>query len=47
MNALKNELQAANVYVSYRGNAVRIAPNVYNDAADLEQLVAVFKSVYK
>ena len=47
METLKKELIAANVYVSYRGNAVRVSPNVYNDVRDLERLVAVFEGVRK
>jgi hypothetical protein len=31
------------VYVSPRGEVLRVSPNVYNDTADLEALSAVFE----
>ncbi|RNC85825.1 MAG: aminotransferase class V-fold PLP-dependent enzyme [Balneola sp.] len=39
MADIKNRLQEANVFVSYRGDAVRISPNVYNETADMDLLV--------
>jgi selenocysteine lyase/cysteine desulfurase len=33
------------IYVSYRGNAIRVSPNVYNDAADMNKLVKVLKRI--
>ena len=39
MDALKQALGARNVVVSFRGNAVRVSPNVYNDAGDVARLV--------
>ena len=39
--ALQQRLKAHNIYVSVRGGFVRIAPNVYNDASDLDALTAV------
>ena len=47
LEQLKKEAQAANVFVSFRGNAVRISPNVYNDEHDFEKLLLVLKSVLK
>ncbi len=44
MNALKEKLQSRGIFVSYRGDAVRVSPNVYNSWDDLERLVQVFKS---
>lgn len=38
MDKIKTRLQAANIFVSYRGNAIRISPNVYNDKEDLSTL---------
>ncbi|MDX1676009.1 MAG: hypothetical protein R3314_14540, partial [Longimicrobiales bacterium] len=38
--ALKAELDRRRIYVSLRGSAVRVSPNVYNDAADLGALTA-------
>ncbi len=40
LDTLKRRLEAERVYVSVRGDAVRVAPNVYNDAADLAALRA-------
>ncbi len=41
---IKAELEKNNVYVSIRGNAIRIATNVYNNQADFEKLVGSLKS---
>lgn len=38
MDEIKARLQAENIFVSYRGNAIRISPNVYNDKEDLSTL---------
>ena len=38
---LQEKLKEKNVFVSLRGDFVRIAPNVYNEAADLQALTAV------
>jgi selenocysteine lyase/cysteine desulfurase len=37
-------LAAARVYVSIRGDCIRIAPHLYNDASDIERLFAVLQS---
>jgi len=42
MEVLKSAIAAANIYVSFRGNSMRIAPNLYNDARDFERLLNVF-----
>jgi len=42
---LRDRLAADRVYVSVRGNAVRVAPNVYNTMGDVERLLAAFRSV--
>lgn len=39
---LKQEISAKNIFVSYRGNAIRVSPNVYNTVEDLEKLVSCF-----
>ena len=39
MEDLKKRLQQAGVFVSYRGEAIRISPHVYNTKADLEFLL--------
>lgn len=36
--ALQQQLKAHHIYVSVRGGFVRVSPNVYNDAADVEAL---------
>lgn len=41
MDSIKARLQEANIFVSYRGDSIRVSPNVYNDAADMEKLVEV------
>lgn len=41
---LKAALGAARVMVSFRGDAVRIAPHVYNTPEDIGKLVEVFRS---
>ncbi len=40
-SVLQQNLKARNVHVSVRGDFVRIAPNVYNDAADVAALTEV------
>lgn len=36
--SLKEELPQHNIHVSFRGNNMRIAPHIYNDAADIDRL---------
>ncbi len=40
---LKEELNQHRIIVSFRGDAIRISPNVYNSQADLEALVSVLR----
>ncbi len=42
---LRDRLAADRVYVSVRGDAVRVAPNVYNTMEDIERLLRAFASV--
>ena len=44
MEKLKEKLDQANIFVSYRGDAIRVSPNVYNDSKDLDKLVQVLTS---
>jgi selenocysteine lyase/cysteine desulfurase len=44
MNEIKAKLQSKNIFVSYRGDAIRVSPNVYNDTEDLNKLVDVLTS---
>ena len=41
--ALHADLQRANVAAALRGSALRVAPNVYNDGADVEALMNVLR----
>lgn len=43
LSELKNRVIKNNIFVSYRGNAVRVSPNVYNTEEDLMKLVACFR----
>jgi len=38
---ITNELHEQRVYVSLRGNKLRISPHLYNSAADIERLFAL------
>jgi len=38
-------LAAENVYVAPRLGRLRISPHVYNDEADVDRFVAVFRSI--
>lgn len=42
---LKQQLQDQKVYVSYRGDAIRVSPHLYNDATDMDRLVACLQTV--
>jgi selenocysteine lyase/cysteine desulfurase len=42
MKLLKENISNKNIFVSYRGQAIRIAPNVYNTKEDIEKLVSCF-----
>lgn len=44
MEKLKSALENERIFVSYRGDAIRISPNVYNDSDDLATLVNVLTS---
>ena len=41
---LHASLQSAGVFASLRGSALRVAPNVYNDAGDVDALVQVLRA---
>jgi selenocysteine lyase/cysteine desulfurase len=43
MEKVKASLLKNKIFVSVRGNAIRVAPNVYNDEKDLQKLVRVLK----
>jgi selenocysteine lyase/cysteine desulfurase len=42
MELLKKKISNKNIFVSYRGEAIRISPNVYNKKEDIEKLVSCF-----
>ncbi|HEX6982909.1 MAG TPA: aminotransferase class V-fold PLP-dependent enzyme [Balneolaceae bacterium] len=42
---LQQELGKRNIYVSVRGSAIRISPNVYNDEADVEALLEILNDL--
>ncbi len=44
---LKNEFDKQKVYVSFRGQAVRVSPHIYNNTKDLEKLVSCFERAKK
>ncbi len=39
---LKAKLKQENIMISFRGNAMRVSPNVYNDTADFDRLIRQF-----
>ena len=41
---LKDDLAARNVFVSIRGDSVRVAPHVYNEAKDFEMLIGALRA---
>lgn len=45
MKKLQEHLQREQVLVSVRGNSVRIAPHLYNEAEDMQKLLACFQAV--
>jgi len=47
MNELKAKLLESNIIVSYRGDAIRVSPNIYNDSNDLNKLVQALTSNYQ
>lgn len=42
LEKLKSEFSAKNIFVSFRGNAIRISPNIYNTEEDFERLLECF-----
>ena len=45
LDKLKTRFKENNIYVSFRGDAIRISPNVYNNEEDFDKLVACFTSI--
>lgn len=46
LDVLKQQFAKEQVVISYRGNAIRMSPNVYNEAADFDKLLKCFKAAY-
>ncbi|MGV8879582.1 MAG: aminotransferase class V-fold PLP-dependent enzyme [Sphingobacteriaceae bacterium] len=44
INHLRKKLEEEQVYVSFRGGGIRIAPHLYNDLADIQKLFSIIKS---
>ena len=42
---LKTKAKAKNIFLSFRGNAVRIAPHLYNSENDFDKLVILLKEI--
>jgi selenocysteine lyase/cysteine desulfurase len=47
IDAVKYSLLKNNVHVSFRGDAIRVSPNVYNDEQDLLKLSKILRSLPK
>lgn len=45
LEKIKESLLKHNVYVSFRGNAIRVAPNVYNTEKDFQKLVKALTKI--
>lgn len=45
LEKLKAQFIKNNIYVSFRGNAIRVSPNVYNSESDLEKIVKCFTNI--
>ena len=44
IDQLKKELQKRQVFVSFRGNSMRVSPNVYNRQVDFQKLIGAFRT---
>lgn len=47
MDQLQERLKEEQIFVSMRGNAIRLAPNVYNEPKDMDRLLSVFKQMVR
>jgi len=45
LSAVKEALERRKVYASLRGSALRVGPNVYNDAEDVAALIEALREV--
>lgn len=46
-NVLKHQLEKENISVSFRGDAMRVSPNIYNEETEVIKLVNCFKKAKK
>jgi selenocysteine lyase/cysteine desulfurase len=42
---LTRRLEQEQVYVSVRGDAIRVSPHVYNDESDARRLISILREV--
>lgn len=42
LEPLKKKILEKNIFVSYRGNAIRVSPHVYNSEEEIEKLISCF-----
>jgi len=45
IESLKSKLEEKSVFVSFRGDAIRVSTNVFNEAKDFEKLISCFESL--
>jgi selenocysteine lyase/cysteine desulfurase len=45
IDGVRKKLAENNIYISFRGSSMRIAPHVYNDEGDIQRLLAVLKDI--
>lgn len=45
MDRVKQALLKSKVFVSYRGNAIRVSPNVYNTVTDMQKLIRALTKI--
>jgi selenocysteine lyase/cysteine desulfurase len=45
LEKVKESLKKHKIIVSFRGSAIRVSPNVYNQEKDLKKLVSVLKRI--
>lgn len=43
LESIKKQMEHKNIYVSYRGEAIRVSPHLYNTASDFEKLAGCFQ----
>jgi len=46
LDPIKNAFKKHRVSVSFRGDFIRVSPNVYNDQLDMNRLLKAFEQVF-